>query len=944
MKLNTQANLSSSINKLANNNNPTDMHTGWLGNGQGVVVVPNSPNGTEVYVRIIGQSGIKIAFNPIVPNIDNLRVEIGYFPSNPIKLQVIRQISYDPPSPITPIPTQNYHHQQHEYGGWDMVNISKRQYIPFRLNTYGFLVAVSPDYIYANNQWNLFYPNGTTDFSGLVPGSGSRYMLVSVSSNGVDTDFTTGSVVTNPLTLLDIPTMPYGDAPVAAVRLYQGQTGIYEYTDILDLRGNPFIGISGSYGGGGGTGSYGDMYRSVYDSNHDGSVSLADYAANADKLDGHHWSEITGSSGGSGLQSYYNVKDYGAVGNGSTNDTTSVQAAINATHTNGGIVWFPAGTYLCDALTAYDNTSIYGAGLGVSVIKANSAVSLLSIQNPSVVATHSPLFQDFTLEGNSAGSIGLDLLGIYQLTVQRVCIRSFTSIGMKLRGVISSNFYDLEIILNSTGIDADQATLSTSGLIQVNFNHFYNSRISWNTNRAVFYAGGANVQFSGCDISANGTNGNNATYAFYFKPTGDGFGVAITNCWFETNWGGKIVWIDTPVSSGQYSTIESTIFQVSGASNGIVVEGDQKVVCREVIFYTDYPSGDFVAYTSTSTIYLENCIGTTSGSGTVTTITSHAAVTISDTSTIDLSLSGQQISGIVLPGGIKLDDLGTPDDNTDLNAGTGIHGLAPKGHSVESPAKFWREDWTLAVPSVTGSSGSGNVSDSGSTTANHLAVWNGTNDHTIIDGGAIPAGTSTDGWTSAAETWAYASATTITVPSGAAGKYSIGDKFKLTSNSVVLYGYIVIVADTLLTVTGDTLTNYTYTANYYSKVSSPLNFPQWFAWIPDLTTGNAKLSGYDTARFCIIGRLVHIVLTATSKTMSGTAGPCIITLPVTATQVRVFALQVMLYSATASGYILVYNEIAASSVNLSIYKTSGGDNFVGNENPVHLRLSGTFEI
>jgi hypothetical protein len=83
----------------------------------------------------------------------------------------------------------------------------------------------------------------------------------------------------------------------------------------------------------------------------------------------------------------------------------------------------------------------------------------------------------------------------------------------------------------------------------------------------------------------------------------------------------------------------------------------------------------------------------------------HAPVTVVDTSTIDLTLSGQQISGIVLPGGIALDTLGSPTDITTLNAGTGTHGLAPKGHIVESPAKFWREDWQLAVPLVTGSSG-----------------------------------------------------------------------------------------------------------------------------------------------------------------------------------------------------------------------------------------------
>ena len=47
---------------------------------------------------------------------------------------------------------------------------------------------------------------------------------------------------------------------------------------------------------------------------------------------------------------------------------------------------------------------------------------------------------------------------------------------------------------------------------------------------------------------------------------------------------------------------------------------------------------------------------------------------------------------------------------------------------------------------------------------------------------------SIDGWISADETWAYASATTITVPAGATSKYSAGDKIKL-NQSIPLSAY-----------------------------------------------------------------------------------------------------------------------------------------------------------
>jgi len=151
-----------------------------------------------------------------------------------------------------------------------------------------------------------------------------------------------------------------------------------------------------------------------------------------------------------------------------------------------------------------------------------------------------------------------------------------------------------------------------------------------------------------------------------------------------------------------------------------------------------------------------------------------------------------------------------------------------------------------------------------------------------------------DGWISANETWAYASATTITVPSGAAAKYAVGDRIKWTQNTVK-YGVIVAVADTLLTIavnTDYTVANEAISLNYYSHQASPVGYPQWFNYVPILSQGASTdiAKTVTFAKYNLVGRVVttKVVLMATG---TGTAGSNIlITLPIAGVRGRDFAI------------------------------------------------------
>ena len=141
------------------------------------------------------------------------------------------------------------------------------------------------------------------------------------------------------------------------------------------------------------------------------------------------------------------------------------------------------------------------------------------------------------------------------------------------------------------------------------------------------------------------------------------------------------------------------------------------------------------------------------------------------------------------------------------------------------------------------------------------------------------------GWIGAVGSWTYASATTITVPSGAATYYAVGDKIKLTQTTVK-YFYVVAVADTLLTITGGTsytLANAAITLPYFSHAASPVGHPGKFAYSPTLTftAGTAPTTVSASSYFFSLHGNLCTVSTLTLYTNAGSTVTAVsITLPV----------------------------------------------------------------
>ncbi|KJF18052.1 right-handed parallel beta-helix repeat-containing protein [Acidithrix ferrooxidans] len=72
----------------------------------------------------------------------------------------------------------------------------------------------------------------------------------------------------------------------------------------------------------------------------------------------------------------FNVKAYGAKGDGVTDDTAAIQAAINAASTVFGTIFFPPGKYLCAGALVFAANMIF-SGYGATLLPQDSSVNFL---------------------------------------------------------------------------------------------------------------------------------------------------------------------------------------------------------------------------------------------------------------------------------------------------------------------------------------------------------------------------------------------------------------------------------------------------------------------------------------------------------------------------------------------------------------------------------------
>lgn len=251
---------------------------------------------------------------------------------------------------------------------------------------------------------------------------------------------------------------------------------------------------------------------------------------------------------------YFNVKSatYGAVGNGTTDDTIAVTAAITAANTaGGGIVYFPPGNYRLGSITIPSSFPIQllGAGPGVSTIRTKSGAAAAF--------------------GESSTGTVYSNLG-FRAETSAISITSFW--GTSITGCITR--FENCLFGNAT----DNNVISAFALVTATGTKTYFSGCRFvYAGPAVSVTGATNrVFFDGCQFPAHPASGvavNSASVAFVNCDLEIGTATTVGNAWIgstgNVSWtGGRIVgnWGGSGTSNVSSSSLTITGAHVSTAA------------------------------------------------------------------------------------------------------------------------------------------------------------------------------------------------------------------------------------------------------------------------------------------------------------------------------------------------------------------------------------------
>tara|TARA_R110002074_G_scaffold68102_1_gene159832 strand:+ start:716 stop:2785 length:2070 start_codon:yes stop_codon:yes gene_type:complete len=270
------------------------------------------------------------------------------------------------------------------------------------------------------------------------------------------------------------------------------------------------------------------------------------------------------------LGEFISVKDFGATGDGVTDDTAAIQAAINSTSTFKQRLFIPAGTYISRQLNVKTDTYLFGVG----TIKRKDATTGFLVLASGV--------NNFTIRGirfdaNKIGAPSSSFAVFARSSCYRFRFEGITVSNSKLNGIAIRDNAD-----GATGTQSyiNNCTVSGSGLYGIEVQDSKNVTVS---NNSVATSGQDGIVIYGTSTAATDAitvsnnhvtgSGESGIIAPYIYPTSN-FGVAriqiINNKVKNSGENGIVIQSDGGVCSGNVSFSNGTTI----SHQGILVNGN----------------------------------------------------------------------------------------------------------------------------------------------------------------------------------------------------------------------------------------------------------------------------------------------------------------------------------------------------------------------------------
>jgi len=286
-------------------------------------------------------------------------------------------------------------------------------------------------------------------------------------------------------------------------------------------------------------------------------------------------------------QIIFNVKDYGAVGNGTTDDTAAINAAVTAAqNAGGGIVWIPSRHAISGRVIIPNQVSLQGAGNGLQFPPARLICTTATAGVTTTGTGDGGLFTGFTVDGNNIATnpmlctglnaqrtfVAVDVIAAAQDNwIIEICQNySFVSCSTQLAG------RDNVVLRNSTGghlftrFEGNNATRYNLLIVQDNPASDYDT-LGYFTPQHIRFEHSLFERATGDNPSVKINHADNVTFSsavFHAAATG------MVSPIFDLA-GGTLVNLETPIFSG----ISSQVAAMRVAANaGLSIQGRTVVI------------------------------------------------------------------------------------------------------------------------------------------------------------------------------------------------------------------------------------------------------------------------------------------------------------------------------------------------------------------------------